>query len=34
MLCNNTRTMTFITEMKKIRHYYDKGVMGREGIED
>ena len=23
-----------ITEMKKIRHYYDKGVMGREGIED
>lgn len=23
-----------ITEMKKIRHYYDKGVMGRKGIED
>lgn len=23
-----------ITEMKKIRHYYDKGVIGREGIED
>lgn len=23
-----------ITEMKKIRHYYDKGVMARKGIED
>ena len=23
-----------ITEMKKIRHYFDKGVMGRKGIED
>lgn len=23
-----------ITEMKKIRHYYDKGVQGRKGIED
>lgn len=23
-----------ITEMKKIRHYYDKGVMARKGVED
>ena len=23
-----------ITEMKKIRHYYDKGIMGRKGIEN
>lgn len=23
-----------ITEMKKVRHYFDKGVMGRVGIED
>lgn len=23
-----------ITEMKKVRHYYDKGIMGRKGIEN
>jgi len=22
-----------ITEMKKIRHYYDQGILSREGIE-